>query len=92
MAFGVRKSIVGQTRNITKEFGKAHLICHDGKYLATLLPSVGSLVTLGKCLHQRHVHPGGAPHLRNKVGGTRGLPLVVLSFNTAITPFPAFRV
>ena len=56
MAFGVRKSIVGQTRNITKEFGKAHLICHDGKYLATLLPSVESLVTLGKCLHQRHVH------------------------------------
>ena len=56
MAFGVRKSIVGQTRNITKEFGKAHLIRHDGKYLATLLPSVGSLVTLGKCLHQRHVH------------------------------------
>ena len=38
------------------EFGKAHLICHDGKYLATHLPSVGSLITLGKCLHQRHVH------------------------------------
>ena len=56
MAFGFRKSIVSQTRNITKEIGKAHLICHDGKCLATLLPSVGNLVTLGKCLHQRHVH------------------------------------
>ena len=56
MAFGFHKSIVGQTRNITMEFGKAHLICHDGKYLATHLPSVGSLITLGKYLHQRHVH------------------------------------
>lgn len=44
--------VISHSRTLTH----VYLICHDGKYLATHLPSVGSLRTLGKCLHQRHVH------------------------------------
>ena len=56
MTFGFCEAIFGQTRDKPEESTVAHLVCHDRKYLAARLPAAGSLITVGKGLHQRHIN------------------------------------